>query len=353
MDSQVSLKKRRQVKDKRSTLDGVNYYDVKPGLIFYDDDLKDTKLYKLIEHQGWLSFCRFESHYYPDFIIEFYQNLKLDRTRTNFVIRTKIRDENISICEATISKLFQLPLKGLCFYSSRKWPSQDVEMNECFQRLSHGRPYELSKPSKTYLKGDERLVLKAITDILLPAHTNDTDLSYMHAFILDCILREVELNLPKLMMLHMESVSNDKSKTTLVYGMAITALLEEKGLIPTAPLKFFKYLNAASITRQQLVKYGGDLLFKWEVEELAPEAQAKLKPKPKIPLSSLSDQSLSEKIYPELVCMSKKLNEILLSGNTLATMDQETHRLLQNIYLEQQSINEKLNEILQLRMIRL
>ncbi|WKA09103.1 hypothetical protein VitviT2T_026781 [Vitis vinifera] len=177
---------------------------------------------------GWLPVVTISEPIFPTLICAFYSwvTYGLGGPITSTVIGVEITLSPESIC-----RILDIPSVGLRVYESKVWPTvSGFEPREAIQRMCGLVDAQgMGKPSAHSLTVISRILHHMVCSILLPRGGHQDEVSYLEAFIVDSILTGRRIHEGYLMMMHMISCCDSKTRV-LPYGRFLTRVFKDVGV---------------------------------------------------------------------------------------------------------------------------
>ena len=222
------------------------------------DEIANTNVYNLLEFQGWLDFLKEPLLTKPSLVHWFYRYFKTELTghyvpKVNLFVnmpdgsKLEYNQDDFSNDFGLVGDVDRVDVTGTSRafkdYDLTTWPHGlkrvgIANMDGVIARLNN-----LSQREQVTewldgsvvldgLTGDDKLLLKIVKGIVLPCNSNDNSISDILGVIL-CMIRErVKINLPVLILKHMEQAPTNRQTGTLPYGGLITHIVRRWGIVP-------------------------------------------------------------------------------------------------------------------------
>ncbi|KAL6314472.1 hypothetical protein AAG906_025957 [Vitis piasezkii] len=184
---------------------------VVPGRSINFSQLKYFGFEEIFARMRWLPVVTISEPIFPTLVRTFYSRVTYG---VGGPITSTVRGVEITLSPESICRIFDIPSVGLRVYESKVWPTvPGFEPREAIQRLC-GLPdaQGMGKPSAHSLTVISRILHHMVCSILLPRGGHRDEVSYLEAFIVDSILTGRRIHVGYLMMMHMISCCESKTR---------------------------------------------------------------------------------------------------------------------------------------------
>ncbi|KAL6348531.1 hypothetical protein AAG906_013151 [Vitis piasezkii] len=146
-------------------------------------------------------------------------------------ITSTVRGVEITLSPESICQILDIPSVGLRVYESKVWPTvSGFEPREAIQRMCGLVDAQgMGKPSTHSLIVISRVLHHMVCSILLPRGGHRDEVSYLEAFIVDSILTGRRIHVGYLMMMHMISCCESKTRV-FPCGRFLTRVFKDVGV---------------------------------------------------------------------------------------------------------------------------
>ncbi|WJZ98892.1 hypothetical protein VitviT2T_017383 [Vitis vinifera] len=201
---------------------------VVPGRSINFSQLKYFGFEAIFGRMRWLPVVTISEPIFPTLIRTFYSRLTYG---VGGPITSTVRGVQITLSPESICRIFDIPSVGLRVYESKVWPMvPGFEPREAIQRLCGLADAQgMGKPSAHSLTVISRILHHMVCSILLPRGGHLDEVSYLEAFIVDSILTGRRIHVGYLMMMHMISCCESKTRV-LPYGRFLTRVFKDAGV---------------------------------------------------------------------------------------------------------------------------
>ncbi|KAL6349908.1 hypothetical protein AAG906_002015 [Vitis piasezkii] len=189
---------------------------VVPGRSINFSQLKYFGFEVIFGRMRWLPVVTISEPIFPTLIRTFYSRLTYG---VGGPITSTVRGVEITLSPESICRIFDIPSVGLRVYESKVWPQL------CGVADAQG----MGKPSAHSLTVISRILHHMVCSILLPRGGHLDEVSYLEAFIVDSILTGRRIHVGYLMMMHMISCCESKTRV-LPYGRFLTRVFKDAGV---------------------------------------------------------------------------------------------------------------------------
>lgn len=184
-----------------------------------------------IQSQGWSNLLSFTDAVYEKEVKEFYQTLEISHV---LELKAEVNGKGIHMGVDRLAEILGVSYVGFSEYKTQSWPFiYGVDNAEISRTLSdHPLPHAQIFPT-SYLSAKNKLLRSLITKTILPRVESRGEVLIMDQILLWLLIHGQPINLPILMMLHMQHVSH--SPHFYPYGLWLTRIFREFDvLLPTS-----------------------------------------------------------------------------------------------------------------------
>ena len=261
-------------------------------------DFDDTKVGELLKFQGWVNFLKKDFVTWPSFVAQFYKFAEVEISEhqaLQFRVFINLGDGRaLSYDQDNFINDFGL-LGDICAitpqipfydYAIQQWPVDLIakgigNLDDALATLNNLSLRPITHPRASggavldSLTGDDKLLLKIVTNCLLPATNTHLSVNKLHVLLLCMIKEKVKINLPVLMLKHMLKTMTNKKYDSIPYGGLVTHILRYWGFQgDNMSRQTAIAINAQTYIGQGSVLCNGRLLQAWEVQQLTSKDKA-------------------------------------------------------------------------------
>ncbi|RVW71065.1 hypothetical protein CK203_061502 [Vitis vinifera] len=191
-------------------------------------ELKYFEFEEIFGRMRWLPVVTISEPIFQTLIRTFYSRVTYG---VGGPITSTVRGVEITLSPESICRIFDIPSVGLRVYESKVWATvPGFEPREAIQRLCGLADAQgMGKPSAHSLTVISRILHHMVCTILLPRGGHLDEVAYLEAFIVDSILTGRRIHVGYLMMMHMISCCESKTRV-LPYGRFLTRVFKDTGV---------------------------------------------------------------------------------------------------------------------------